>query len=79
MQPVQLGATVRAPLEVLPRGGATRLQAGFPQLQQLLHFQMCHTAVSSPSQRRSRAWARANCDFEKLTVLPIMPAISSWV
>ena len=38
-----------------------------------------HTSVSSPSQRRRRVCARANCDFEKLTVLPIIPAISSWV
>src|SRR5213594_2723921 len=50
------------------------------QREQIVHRAVHHGAAPSvSSMRRSRACARANCDLEKLTVLPISSAISSWV
>src|SRR6266513_667156 len=47
--------------------------------QQVVHRAVHHRPTPSSSIPRSRAWARASCDLEKLTVLPICSAISSWV
>src|ERR1700752_552621 len=46
---------------------------------QIIHCAMHHVLAPSSSIRRRRAWARASCDFEKLTDLPICSAISSCV
>ena len=79
VQPLQLGLAMRALVQVLARRRLARLSARLPQADQRIHRQMSHGIISSPSQMRSRAWARDSCDFEKLGVLPIMLAISSWV
>ena len=65
--------------QMLPGRGVAGLAARLPQAHQGIHGQMRHAATSSPSQRRSRTCARASCDLEKLGVLPIIAAISSWV
>ena len=78
VQPLKLGAATGTALEVLAGPRVARLQPGLPQAQQRFHGQMAHAALL-PSHRRSRWCARASCDFEKLGVLPIMLAISSWV
>src|SRR4051794_34453069 len=78
MQPIQLGLTLGTLAQMFPRGGDSRLGARLPQIEQRLHGEMSH-AASSPSHRRSRLWARASWDLEKLGVLPIIVAISSWV
>jgi hypothetical protein len=79
VQPLQLPPAARAGVQVRPRGLDAGLAAGLPQRHQLFDRQMRHADCSSPSHRRSRSWARASCDFEKLTVLPIIVDISSWV
>src|SRR3989454_2532997 len=51
-----------------------------PQREQIVHRAVHHGAAPSFSSiRRRRACARASCDLEKLTVLPISSPISSWV
>src|SRR5206468_131187 len=79
VQPLQLDLAGGTFLQMHPRRGIARLEAGLAQTQQGVHRQMTHLSPSSsPSQRRSRTWARANWDLEKLGVFPITPAISSW-
>src|SRR3989454_6831688 len=77
VQRLHLGPTCRARLEVAasPRRPFSRLQG-----QQVFHRAMHHRPTPSASSIcRRRACARANCDLEKLTVLPICSAISSCV
>ncbi len=77
VQRLELRPARPASRRVLPR--PRRRFAGHER-QQVVHRAMHHGATpSSSSIRRRRAWARASCDFEKLTVLPICSAISSWV
>src|SRR5436189_2659578 len=77
VQRLELRPARPASRRVLPR--PRRPFAGHER-QQVVHRAMHHGATpSSSSIRRRRAWARASCDFEKLTVLPICSAISSWV
>src|SRR5437762_348132 len=77
VQHLELGPARRARLVVL-LGPGRRL--AFLEGQQVIHRAMHHRAAPSASSiRRSRVCARASCDFEKLTVLPISSAISSCV
>src|SRR5205823_10990767 len=77
IQRIELRPTRRARLGVRARPGGRLAR---PQGQQIVHRAMHHgTAPSASSIPRSRACARASCDFEKLTVLPICSAISSCV
>src|SRR4029077_17392278 len=66
-------------VQVIAGDLGARLRARLPERHQLLEREVAHAATSSPSQRRRSAWARASCDLEKLGVLPIITAISSWV
>ena len=59
--------------------GAAGLARRVAERHQLVHGEVGHACASSPSQVRSLACARDSCDFEKLGVLSIIPAISSWV
>ena len=79
VQPLELIPAGSAALQVLPGRRVSRLGAALAQPHQRLECQVCHKATSSPSHRRSRTCARASCDLEKLGVLPIIVAISSWV
>src|SRR5207237_577930 len=77
IQRVELRAARRARRCVRARPGGPLPR---PQGQQIVHGAMHHRAApSSSSMPRSRACARASCDLEKLTVLPICSAISSCV
>src|SRR5437588_905378 len=77
VQRIKLRTARRARLRVRTRPGGPLPR---PQGQQIVHRAMHHRAApSSSSMPRSRACARASCDFEKLTVLPICSAISSCV
>ena len=79
MQPLQFRAARGTLLQMLSGGHVARLQPWLPQREQRVDRQMIHASTSSPSQRRSLVCARASWDFEKLTVFPIMSAISSCV
>src|SRR5213080_4374935 len=77
VQCLELGPARRASHRVLPRP-----RGPFPgrERQQVVHRAVHHRATpSSSSMPRRRACARASCDLEKLTVLPICSAISSCV
>src|SRR6266550_1739934 len=76
VQRLELRPALRARRRVLPgpRGPFPRSQC-----QQVVHGAVHHRETPSSSIRRNRTCARANCDLEKLTVLPICSAISSWV
>src|SRR2546421_986322 len=77
IQRIELRPTRRARFGVRARPGGRLAR---PQGQQIVHRAMHHGAAPSASSiPRSRACARASCDFEKLTVLPICSAISSCV
>ena len=79
MQPVELVPAGRTVIEMGAGGLIARLESRLPQRDELVDGQVRHATASSPSQRRSRPCARASWDLEKLVVLPIIPAISSWV
>src|SRR5439155_13251967 len=79
VEPLELGAAELAHLRVIPPPLHPGLLARLAQGEQLVHGQVGHAGTSSPSHRRSRVWARASWDFEKLTVFCIIAAISSWV
>src|SRR5690606_31238363 len=79
VQPVKLCPALVTAIEVTLGIGVARFPPWLTQGDQLFNGQVRHAGTSSPSQRRRRVCARASWDFEKLTVLPIMPAISSWV
>src|SRR5437762_9056631 len=76
VQRLELRPARRAPRHVLPRP-----RGPFPgrERQDVIHRTVHHRATPSSSSRRNRTWARASCDLEKLTVLPICSAISSCV
>src|SRR5207247_9491093 len=76
VQRLELRPARRASRHVLPRP-----RGPFPgrERQYVVHRAVHHCATPSSSIRRNRTWARASCDLEKLTVLPICSAISSWV
>src|SRR5437879_341342 len=77
VQRLQLRLARRAVVQV-----PTRPRRAFvgSQREQIVHRAVHHGAAPSMSSMRlSRACARASCDLEKLTVLPISSAISSWV
>src|SRR5213593_560045 len=77
VQRVELGPTGGALFQVLPR---PHRRGTRPERQQLFHRAVHHGPTPPASSiRRSRACARASCDFEKLTVFPISSAISSCV
>src|SRR5712692_8667857 len=77
IQRLQLRLARRALVQVPARPG--RPFVG-PQREQIVHRAVHHGAAPSMSSMPcSRACARASCDLEKLTVLPISSAISSWV
>src|SRR2546422_1461962 len=77
VQRLQLRLARRALVQVPARPG--RPFVG-PQREQIVHRAVHHGAAPSMSSMpRSRACARASCDLEKLTVLPISSAISSCV
>src|SRR5437764_1081285 len=77
IQRIELRLALRAPLGVRARPAGSLAR---PQGQQIIHRAMHHHAApSSSSMPRRRACARASCDLEKLTVLPICSAISSCV
>ena len=76
MQPVHF-RTARRTLVHVAAGHPGSLAV--PHGQQVFHGAMLRHLCSSPSQVLSRACARANCDFEKLTVMPIISAMSSCV
>src|SRR5439155_16496671 len=77
VQRLQLRPARRALVQVPARPG--RPFVG-PQREQIVHCAVHHGAAPSVSSMpRSRACARASCDLEKLTVLPICSAISSCV
>src|SRR5438552_3242496 len=77
IQGIELRPARRARLEVLPGPGRRLVLL---EGQQVVDRAMHHGAAPSASSiRRSRACARASCDLEQLTVLPISSAISSWV
>src|SRR5690606_36617733 len=80
LQPAELGRAGLAGPQVRAGLRGARLDAGLAQRGQLLQREVrAHAGASSPSQRRSRWCARASWDLEKLVVLPIRAAISSWV
>src|SRR5881396_2950836 len=76
VQRLELGPACRAGRYVF-----TRPHRRLPALerQQIFHRTVHHRATPSSSIHRRRVCARANCDLENLTVLPICSAISSWV
>src|SRR6266513_1069347 len=76
VQRFELRAARPASRRVLPR---PRGPFSGNERQQVVHRAVHHRPTPSSSIPRSRAWARASCDLEKLTVLPICSAISSWV
>lgn len=80
MQAVQLVSALLTSRNVI---GDTSLGLAVTQAEELLDARMGRVSHQSfPSQTnqvRSLAWARASWDFEKLTVLPMSPAISSCV
>ena len=77
VQRLQLRPARRALVQVPARPGRPFLG---PQREQIVHCAVHHGAApSASSMPRSRACARASCDLEKLTVLPISSPISSCV
>src|SRR3989441_3580054 len=86
-QRLELGDALIQRLQLHPaRGALVQVPArpGRPfvgsQREQIVHRAVHHRAAPSMSSMpRSRACARASCDLEKLTVLPISSAISSCV
>ncbi len=60
MQTLQLGLTMGALVQVFARCRLAGLTPGLSQADERIHRQMSHGIISSPSQLRSRAWARDN-------------------